>query len=63
MSRTIILLLFVCLLNSVTVGAVNSIELRATSFFRDIIFGTIVSVENIRKNIDRGQPREKQQNP
>jgi endo-1,4-beta-xylanase len=55
MFRTIILLLSICSLISVSVCAVIPIGLRATSFLRNILFGTAVSVENIRINIDHGQ--------
>ncbi len=42
-------------MNSVSFCVENSIGLRATSFFRNITFGTAVSVENIQTNIDHSQ--------
>jgi hypothetical protein len=55
MSQTIILLLWFCLLNSVSVRAINPIRLRATSFFRDIILGTAVDIMNLQRNVDQSQ--------
>jgi endo-1,4-beta-xylanase len=59
MARTIISLLYFCLLSSVSIWAQNPIGLRASSYLRGIPFGAEAEVENLRNNVDNGQYNQK----
>ncbi len=59
MTRTLIVLLYFCLLNNVSVWTQNPIGLRASSYLRGILFGTAVNVKNLRENVDDGQYNQK----
>ena len=56
MARTMIIsLLYYCLLSSMSVWGQNPIGLRASSFLRNILFGSAVDVVNLQQKYDNGQ--------
>jgi len=59
MARTLLSLLYFCLLSNVVIWAQNPIGLRASAALRGILFGTAVQVGSLRQNIDNGQYTEK----